>query len=146
MSKVAVFGAGSWGTAFSVVLADSATKTSAETPIKITLPSPVAGLTLLAATKSGPEAGVRFLVRFDGQFLPPRIWDLVTGSFSRVALTGQDGQLTIPSLPAGTYEFWPYQTVDELRDLFRSVYTRAPARVVLSPGPNTIKIDVNGAN
>lgn|GEM_PF-4007956 len=131
---------------FSVVLADSATKTSAETPIKITLPSPVAALTLLAGTKSGPEAGVRFLVRFDGQFLPPRIWDLVTGSFSRVALTGQDGQLTIPSLPAGTYEFWPYQTVDELRDLFRSVYTRAPARVVLSPGPNTIKIDVNGAN
>jgi hypothetical protein len=131
---------------FSVAFADSGTKTSAETPIKITLPPPVAALTLLATSKSGPAAGVRFLVRFDGRFLPPRIWDLVTGSLSRVALTGQDGRLTIPSLPAGTYEFWPYQTVDGLRDLFRSVYTRAPTRVVLSPGPNTIKIDVNGAD
>jgi hypothetical protein len=131
---------------FSVALADSATKTSAETPIKITLPPPVAALTLLATTKSGPAAGMRFLVRFDGRFLPPRIWDLVTGSLSRVALTGQDGRLTIPSLPVGTYEFWSYQTVDELRDLFTSVYTRPPTRVVLSPGPNTIKIDVDGAH
>ncbi|MGH9418960.1 MAG: carboxypeptidase regulatory-like domain-containing protein [Thermoanaerobaculia bacterium] len=131
---------------FSVAFADSATKTSAETPIKITLPPPVGVLTLLATTNSGPAAGVRFLVRFDGQFLPPRIWDLVTGSLSRVALTGQDGRLTIPSLPVGTYEFWPYQTVDDLRDVFRSVYTRAPTRLVLSPGPNTIKIDVNGAH
>lgn len=89
---------------------------------------------------------MRFLVRFDGRFLPPRIWDLVTGSLSRVALTGQDGRLTIPSLPVGTYEFWPYQTVDELRDLFTSVYTKPPTRVVLSPGPNTIKIDVDGGH
>jgi len=131
---------------FSVAIADSATKTSAETPIKITLPQPVAALTLLATRKSGPAAGVRLLVRFDGQFLPPRIWDLVTGSLSRVALTGQDGRLTIPSLPVGTYDFWPYQTVDELHDLCTSVYTRPPTRVVLSPGPNTIKIDVDGAH
>jgi hypothetical protein len=129
---------------FSVALADSAAKTSAETPIKITLPPPVAALTLLATTKSGPASGVRFLVRFDGRFLPPRIWDLVTGSLSRVAVTGQDGRLTIPSLPVGTYEFWPYQTVDDLRVLFASVYTRAPTRVVLSPGPNTSKIVVDG--
>jgi hypothetical protein len=131
---------------FSVALADSATKTSAETPIKITLPPPVAALTLLATTKSGPAAGVRFLVRFDGRFLPPRIWDLVTGSLSRVALTAQDGRLTIPSLPVGTYEFWPYHSVDELQYLFTSVYTRPPTRVVLSPGQNTIKIDVDGSH
>lgn len=131
---------------FSVALADSATKTSAETPIKITLPPPVAALTIIATTKSGPAAGVRFLVRFDGRFLPPRIWDLVTGPFSGVALTGQGGRLTIPSLPVGTYEFWPYHTVDELQHLFTTVYTRPPTRVVLSPGPNTVKIDVDGAH
>jgi hypothetical protein len=131
---------------FNVALADSSANASADTPIKITLPPPVAALTLLATSKSGPAAGVRLLVRFDGRFLPPRIWDLVTGSLARVAMTGEDGRLTVPSLPVGTYEFWPYQTMDDLRDLFSSVYTREPTRVVLSPGPNMVKIATNGAH
>lgn len=130
---------------FNVALADSATKTSAEAPIKIVLPPPVAALTLLATTKSGPAAGERFLVRFDGRFLPPRIWDLVTGSIFHPAVTGRDGQLAIPSLPTGTYEFWPYETVDDLRELFNSVYTKVPTRIVLNPGPNILKIAVNAA-
>ena len=131
---------------FNVALVDSSANASADTPMKITLPPPVAALTLLATSKAGPAAGVRLLVRFDGRFLPPRIWDLVTGTLSRVSMTDKDGRLTVPSLPAGTYEFWPYETMADLRDLFTSVYTREPTRVVLSPGPNTAKIAVNAAH
>jgi hypothetical protein len=131
---------------FNVTLITSSTNSSADAPIKITLPPPVAALALLATHKSAPAAGVRLLVRFDGRFLPPRIWDMVTGTLSRVATTGDDGRLTVPSLPTGTYEFWPYQTIEDLRDLFTSVYTREPTRAVLGPGPNTVKIAVDAAH
>jgi hypothetical protein len=131
---------------FNVTLITSSTNSSADAPIKITLPPPVAALALLATYKSAPAAGVRLLVRYDGRFLPPRIWDMVTGTLSPAATTGNDGRLTVPALPAGTYEFWPYQTIADLRDLFTSVYTRQPARAVLSPGPNTVKVAVDAAH
>jgi hypothetical protein len=131
---------------FNVTLITSSTNSSADAPIKITLPPPVAALALFATYKSAPAAGVRLLVRVDGRFLPPRIWDMVTGTLSPVATTGNDGRLTVPALPAGTYEFWPYQTIADLRDLFTSVYTRQPARAVLSPGPNTVKVAVDAAH
>lgn len=130
---------------FGVALADSSANTSPETPIKITLPPPVAALSVLATAKSRPAAGVRFLVRFDGRFLPPRMWDLVTGSVLHAATTDRDGLLLVPSLPVGLYEFWPYQTTDELHDLFGTFYTKAPTKVMLSPGPNMAKIDVDVA-
>ena len=129
----------------SVILAEATAKTTAEKPIVITLPAPLASLTVLAKTKSRPAAEVRFLVRVDGRFLPPRIWDLFTASFGgEPTMTDPNGRLDIPSLPPGAYEFWPFRSLQELHALLRAVYTRKPARAVLAPGQNVVEINVGG--
>ncbi|HKS25236.1 MAG TPA: carboxypeptidase-like regulatory domain-containing protein [Thermoanaerobaculia bacterium] len=130
---------------FRVVLAEANTKTTAEKPIVITMPAPSASLTVLAKTKSRPAAEERFLVRVDGRFLPPRMWDLITGSFgAEPTRTDQNGRLELPALPPGTYEFWPYRSLEELHALFRTIYAKKPARAVLAPGPNVVEINVGG--
>jgi hypothetical protein len=70
------------------------------------------------------EAGVAFadlwlLMRINGTVLPPAIaQQLVTRGLTLV--TDADGKISLPHIPPGTYEFWPYRTEAEGRVIYET--------------------------
>jgi hypothetical protein len=127
--------------AFRIEAASSDSDSTEEKPLVVMLPSLQAALTLSATTRDGdPLPQTQFLIRYNGRTLPPRILDLVAELEGVTATTGPTGPVTLPRLPLGTYEIWPYQTFDQLRRLLSSLATSAGTKVTLQAGENRVVV------
>ncbi len=87
-------------------------------------------------TSGRPVSHVRFLMRYDGETIPPDIADILEMRRGIAAVTGDDGVARIERLPAGYFELWPFRTAREMNDVLAAVSTDAPVQVTLKDGLN----------
>ena len=98
-----------------------------------------ASLELHANDASGkPLANLRFVMRFDGELIPPDVADLLEVRRGMVPATGRDGVARLDRLPAGLIEMWPVRTHDEMMQVYGSGAVNAPVRVALQNGINVV--------
>jgi len=104
--------------------------------IRINVPEPAASLELKTeTTEHKPVRDVYFLVRYDGENIPP---DLLMNLLP--FKTGADGVGTITNLPLGLYELWPFAKATDIQD------APAPLRIALTPGPNSATLTFRAAH
>jgi hypothetical protein len=102
-----------------------------------------ASSSLRLALKS--EGGLAFsdvtlLMRIDGTTIPPEIARLLaTRGFSLT--TDQTGTVSLPHIPPGTYEFWPYRTTAEGQMIYEvAAEVAAPISVKVLAGENNATV------
>ena len=104
--------------------------------IRINVPEPAASLELRTeTTEHRPVRDVYFLVRYDGENIPP---DLLMNLMP--FKTGADGIGTVANLPLGMYELWPYAKSTDIQD------APAPLRIALTPGQNSATLTFRTAH
>jgi hypothetical protein len=115
---------------------------------RITVPPGEAKLEITAlATGDAPLAGVSLLMRFNGELFTPQIADELRLWHRSNLRTGDDGRATLTQIPAGYYEFWPYQSADEAKMLIESsVATSAPIALFVVDGENRVKVRFDAGN
>jgi hypothetical protein len=109
---------------------------------RIAVPPGEAKLEITAlATGDAPLAGISLLMRFNGELFTPQIADELRLWHRSNLRTGDDGRATLTQIPAGYYEFWPYQSTDEAKMLIESsVATSAPIALFVVDGENRVKV------
>jgi hypothetical protein len=109
---------------------------------RIAVPPGEAKLEITAlATGDAPLAGISLLMRFNGELFTPQIADELRLWHRSNLRTGDDGRATLTQIPAGYYEFWPYQSADEAALLIESsVATSAPIALFVVDGENRVKV------
>jgi hypothetical protein len=81
-----------------------------------------------------PVRDVHFLVRYDGEIIPYEVLMRLTQWRIFEFQTGAEGVGTIPNLPAGLYELWPYAKMTDVDMLTSGMDVPAPLRVALGEG------------
>lgn len=80
-------------------------------PVSVSLPPPVATLVIRAVREDGtPVAGVHIFMRHNGVFLDDDVRSYFANRRGTPMRTGSDGTITLPHMPAGTYEVWGWET------------------------------------
>lgn len=106
------------------------TETAAD-PVAVMIPPALANLHVMVRDPSGaPIPDVRCVVRYDGEFLPVSLLRL-----HRLAQPStDDGSTTLPRLPVGYYELWPYRSPQEALAII-AANGESPLRLGLRVGP-----------
>lgn len=106
----------------------------------VTLPAPGASLRVTTRTTLGqPLPDVALLIAYGGETLPLE----ATSRFERAhgpLRTDANGDLTLRNLPAGAYQFWPYQSDSEAESILASDIP-APIAVNVKPGENAVVVE-----
>ncbi|HEX9983976.1 MAG TPA: carboxypeptidase-like regulatory domain-containing protein [Thermoanaerobaculia bacterium] len=114
-----------------------------EGPRELLIRVPDGSSSLRLALKS--EAGVAFpdlnlLLRIDGMVVPPEI-ARAFGSRGFSLMTNQEGSISLPRIPPGTYEFWPYRTNSEGQMIYEvAADIAAPISVRVLTGENNATV------
>lgn len=109
---------------------------------RIAIPPGEAKLDITAlATGDAPLPGVSLLMRFNGELFTPEIARELRLRHRSNLRTGEDGRATLTQIPAGYYEFWPYQSDEEAEMLIESsVAMAAPIALHVVRGENQVKV------
>jgi hypothetical protein len=109
---------------------------------RIAIPPGDAKLDITALTTGdAPLPGVSLLMRFDGELFTPEIARELRLWHRSNLRTGEDGRATLTQIPAGYYEFWPYQSDEEAEMLIESsVAMAAPIALHVLRGENQVKV------
>lgn len=109
---------------------------------RIAVPPGEAKLDITAlATGDAPLPGVSLLMRFNGELFTPAIARELRLWHRSNLRTGEDGRATLTQIPAGYYEFWPYQSAEEAEMLIESsAATAAPIALHVVGGENQVKV------
>jgi hypothetical protein len=106
--------------------------------MQLVVPEGTASLELRAIDDRGdPIPNVRFLMRMDGEVIPPAVTafaEMVSGFRAR---TDARGVAMLEHLPPSFLELWPLRTRPEIQDVLASVSARAPVQIGLQPGKNS---------
>jgi hypothetical protein len=110
--------------------------------LKVTISRATASLELSALTTAGtPIDDVAFLMRVNGELIPPPIVREIERSGGLALHTGKDGRANLEHLSPGVYEFWPYRTDDELAGLIETAgVIAAPININVTTGENRAAI------
>lgn len=106
----------------------------------LTIPVPAANIHFRAIRDGGfPVSGIYVLVRYNGAFVPPAVLDTVAELRGSSMVTNADGETTLTNLPAGSYEFWPFMTIEDAQRIMASYGAmRSPIRAEIPPGDSTV--------
>jgi Carboxypeptidase regulatory-like domain len=95
----------------------------------------------MKTVEGAPVGGVRLLVRYNGDVLPAdvvRVLERVQGLAFR---TDDGGVATLPALPLGTYEMWPYRNDREAENILAAgSLFEAPITLTLKTGENQVAV------
>ncbi|HYO78251.1 MAG TPA: carboxypeptidase-like regulatory domain-containing protein, partial [Thermoanaerobaculia bacterium] len=107
----------------------------------IRVPEGSSSLRLAVKSVAGePFPDLILLMRIDGAVVPPAIARLL-GSRGFLLMTNDEGSVSLPRIPAGTYEFWPYRTTAEGQMLYESALEfAAPISLTVLPGENNATV------
>lgn len=109
---------------------------------RIDIPPGEARLDITAlATGDVPLPGISLLMRYNGELFTPEIARELRLRHRSHLRTGEDGRATLTQIPAGFYEFWPYQGDEEAALLLdSSVALGAPIALHVEAGENAVKV------
>lgn len=113
-------------------------------PVQIVVKPATASVTITTVDDSTslPIRNANILVRYDGEFIAPFLGRLYGGLRGISFTTNQQGQFLWLDLPAGTYEFWPYGSLDEAADIMAH-QPRAAAVLPAGTGSYSITMRFN---
>ena len=108
---------------------------------RIVIPPGEAKVDITATAGDAPLPGVSLLMRFNGELLTPQIARELRFLQRSSLRTGDDGRATLAQMPAGYYEFWPYQSEEEAAMLMESsVAMAAPIALYAAKGENHVRV------
>jgi hypothetical protein len=110
-------------------------------PLLIQVPEGSSSLRLALKSVAGaPYADMILLMRVNGMVVPPAIARLL-GSRGFSLMTNEEGNISLPHIPTGTYEFWPYRTASEGQMLYETATEfEAPISVTVLTGENNATV------
>lgn len=110
--------------------------------LRIAVPSATGLLQLVTKRTDGaPVGGVRLLVRYNGELVPAEVVRALERTHGVRFATDDGGTATLPELPLGIYELWPYRTDNEAEALRASATTlAAPVQLTLKSGENVVRV------
>jgi carboxypeptidase family protein len=111
-------------------------------PLTVSLPGATGRLEIVTQTVEGnPVAGVRLLVRYNGAAVPPEVVRVLERAQGQAFRTDDGGVATLPALPLGTYELWPYRTDGEAAQILAAAsMLDAPIQLNLKTGENHVSV------
>lgn len=113
-----------------------------EAALPVSLEKAAGRLEVVVQTEQGhPVGGVRLLVRYNGKVVPPEVVRIIERVQGLAFRTDDGGVATLPALPLGTYEIWPYRTDGEVAQILASAYAlEAPIELNLKTGDNRVSV------
>lgn len=111
-------------------------------PLRIVVPRGDSSLEVVVrATDGGALPGLHFLVRLDGEVVPPEVIR-ASRREDLVLDTGDDGRpVILQRIPSGHYELWPYRDDEEARAMIASsLPAKAPVSLDVTPGANRVTL------
>lgn len=112
------------------------------TPVAIIVPIASASLRVDALTTNGdPIDGLSFLMRLNGETIPP----VVAGTMAKLQgvsfTTADDGAARFDAIAPGIYELWPYNNEEEVAALLESMsLAAAPININVTTGENRARV------
>jgi hypothetical protein len=104
--------------------------------IRIVVPAGSASLEISTrTTDDAPLPDVGFLMRYNGELIPPSVAREMHRYQGIQLGTDANGTAVLHPIPPGTYELWPYRTEEEAAAILE-VATAAPINVNVITGPN----------
>jgi hypothetical protein len=106
-------------------------------PLVIRVPEGASSLKLALKSVGGePFSAMSLLMRVDGVVVPPAI-SRMFASLGFSLMTNEEGNLSLPHIPSGHYEFWPYRTSAEGQALYENAMEfDAPIALTVAAGEN----------
>ncbi|HEX7150830.1 MAG TPA: carboxypeptidase-like regulatory domain-containing protein [Thermoanaerobaculia bacterium] len=106
--------------------------------LRIVVPPANASLNIETLTTDGaPLPEVSLLMRVNGEVVPPEVAREMNRHQGVALLTNENGIASLPHIPAGVYEFWPYRTDEEAANLIAAADAlAAPINVNVQAGEN----------
>jgi hypothetical protein len=110
-------------------------------PLLIRVREGASSLRLALKSEAGePFSAMSVLMRIDGVVIPPAIARLL-GSRGFSLITNEEGSISLPRIPRGIYEFWPYRSSAEGQMLYETATDfKAPISVEVLPGENNATV------
>jgi hypothetical protein len=107
-------------------------------PVAITVPAATASLRVDALTTKGdPIDGLSFLMRINGETIPPLVAETMAKVQGVSFTTVRDGAARFDAVAPGVYELWPYNNEEEVGALLESMgLAAAPINVNVTTGEN----------
>jgi hypothetical protein len=108
-----------------------------EQPLVIPVPTGASSLHLALKSDAGEVfSGLSLLMRVDGTVLSPAIGRMLA-SRGLSLVTDEQGSISLPHIPPGTYEFWPYRTEAEGQTIYEVASAiAAPITIQVLTGEN----------
>jgi hypothetical protein len=111
-------------------------RTADEDVLRVSVPSGSASLEIVMLTTEGaalPDVGL--LMRYNGELIPPEVGREIERYLGVALHTDANGTTTLPHIPPGVYEFWPYRSEGEAASIVAAALA-APINVNVVTGPN----------
>jgi hypothetical protein len=109
--------------------------------LQIHLPSTTASLLIRALTTDGRVMPpFSLLMRFNGELVPPEVADELAATQGLQLGTGPQSEAQLRNIPAGSYEFWPYRTDQEVESIITAGALFPPIQVDVRSGENKIAV------
>lgn len=113
-----------------------------DTALRIAVPRGDASLEVKAlATDGAALPGLHFLVRLDGELVPPEVIRASRREDLVLDTGDEGGSVTLQRIPPGHYELWPYRDDEEARAMIASsIPAQAPVALDVTPGANRVTL------
>lgn len=110
-------------------------------PLLIRVPRGTSSLNLaLKSVEGEPFSAMSLLMRVDGVVVPPAI-SRTLASLGFSLMTNDEGTLSLPHIPSGRYEFWPYRSSAEGQMLYENATEfDAPIALTVEAGANNATV------
>jgi 5-hydroxyisourate hydrolase-like protein (transthyretin family) len=114
---------------------------SGSEPLVIRVPEASSSLKLALKSVAGePFPAMSLLMRVDGIVVPPAISRMLA-SLGFSLMTNEEGNLSLPHIASGRYEFWPYRTSAEGQYLYETATEfDAPIALTVAAGENNATV------
>jgi len=107
-------------------------------PLRVEVPPPSSAIHIKTQMQDGsPVRACRVLLRINGEIIPPTVMSLFGSLHHIPSDSGSDGDLSLPGMPAGLYELWPYRGSSPAE-------AAAPVRANVAAGASTIVLTFGG--
>lgn len=109
--------------------------------VRVHLPRGASSLLIRARTTDGGNMPpFSLLMRYNGELVPSEVAEELQASQGLRLATGPQSEAKLDNIPAGSYEFWPYRTLQEAESIIAAGEFAAPIQVNVRTGENKIAV------